>query len=44
MEKRQFDELLGGQQKLPSEAHVQNFLSARASEIAQITHELGKYF
>ena len=41
-EKKQFDELLGGSEELPREAHIKKLVSARASEIAAMAYSLGK--
>lgn len=40
-ETRQFDEFLGGSQKLPNEIHIMKLVSARASEIAAMTYSIG---
>lgn len=39
--KKQFDEFLGGSQKLPIEVHVKKLISSRASEIAAMTYSIG---
>ncbi|XP_076178150.1 POP1 ribonuclease P/MRP subunit isoform X2 [Ptiloglossa arizonensis] len=38
--KKQFDEFLGGSQKLPIEVHVKKLISSRASEIAAMTYSI----
>ncbi|XP_078038487.1 POP1 ribonuclease P/MRP subunit isoform X1 [Augochlora pura] len=38
--KEQFDEYLGGSQKLPNDVHVLKLVSARASEIAAMTYSI----
>ncbi|XP_076281609.1 POP1 ribonuclease P/MRP subunit [Lasioglossum baleicum] len=38
--KEQFDEFLGGSEKLPNEVHVLKLVSSRASEIAAMTHSI----
>ncbi|XP_031825844.1 POP1 ribonuclease P/MRP subunit [Nomia melanderi] len=38
--KEQFDEYLGGSEKLPNEVHIMKLVSARASEIAAMTHAI----
>lgn len=40
-EKQQFDEFLGGKEKLPRDAHVIKLATARASEMAAMTFSLG---
>lgn len=40
-EKKQFDELLGGSEKLPKDAHILKLAAARSSEIAAMTYSLG---
>lgn len=37
----QFDEFLGGSQRLPHEVHIMKLVSARASEIAAMTYSIG---
>lgn len=39
--KEQFDEYLGGSQKLPNDVHIMKLVSARASEIAAMTYSIG---
>lgn len=41
-EKPQFDAFLGGLEKLPRDADVFNLAAARAHEMAELTHALGK--
>lgn len=41
-EKRQFDAFLGGLEKLPRDADIFNLAAARAHEMAELTHALGK--
>lgn len=41
--KEQFDEYLGGSEKLPNEVHIMKLVSARASEIAAMTHAIGRF-
>ncbi|KZC07365.1 Ribonucleases P/MRP protein subunit POP1, partial [Dufourea novaeangliae] len=38
--KEQFDEFLGGAQKLPNEVHIMKLVSSRASEIAAMTYSI----
>ncbi|XP_054013836.1 ribonucleases P/MRP protein subunit POP1 isoform X1 [Hylaeus anthracinus] len=38
--KEQFDEFLGGSQKLPNEVHIKKLVSSRASEIAAMTYSI----
>ncbi|XP_076662213.1 POP1 ribonuclease P/MRP subunit isoform X2 [Halictus rubicundus] len=38
--KEQFDEFLGGSEKLPNEVHILKLVSSRASEIAAMTHSI----
>ncbi|XP_076634483.1 POP1 ribonuclease P/MRP subunit isoform X1 [Colletes latitarsis] len=38
--KEQFDEYLGGSQKLPKEVHIKKLVSSRASEIAAMTYSI----
>jgi hypothetical protein len=40
-EKKQFDEYLGGSEKLPDAAQIIKIAAARASEVAAMTHALG---
>lgn len=38
--KKQFDEFLGGTEKLPSDVHIMKLVSSRASEIAAMTYSI----
>ena len=38
--KEQFDEFLGGSEKLPNEVHIMKLVSSRASEIAAMTYSI----
>lgn len=40
--KKQFDELLGGSEKLPKETHILKLAAARSSEIGAMTYSLGR--
>lgn len=39
--KEQFDEFLGGSEKLPTQVHIMKLVSSRASEIAAMTYSIG---